>query len=115
MEVAWPSKRYKMKKTNSAVVKTKVLRCTLGAKANRRADLVAREEPLEIRIRGRSIAVTMRTPGQDEELAAGFLVTEGIIRRREDIVEIGACLKAADPENTLNVFLASKVHVDFER
>ena len=46
------------------------------------ADAVAMEEPLEIRVRGRGIAVTMRTPGHDKELVAGFLRTEGLIERR---------------------------------
>ena len=44
-----------------------------------RPDVLAREEPLEIRVNGQSIAVTMRTPGNDEELAAGFLWTERLI------------------------------------
>lgn len=78
-------------------------------------DALAREEPLEIRVRGRSIAVTMRTPGNDRELAAGFLFTEGIIRGRGDVIEIAPCLQSDCPENVLNVFLASGVAVDFER
>ena len=57
----------------------------------------------------------MRTPGEDHELAAGFLFTEGIIHRRGDVVEIGSCLTADEPENTLNVFLAPGVKLDFKR
>ena len=49
-------------------------------------DLLAVEEPLEIRVAGRSVAVVMRTPGHDRELAAGFLVTEGLIQQREAVV-----------------------------
>jgi FdhD protein len=51
-------------------------------------DFVAAEEPLEIRVEGKSIAVVMRTPGDDRELAAGFLVTEGLVRNADDLAEI---------------------------
>ncbi len=51
-------------------------------------DYLAAEEPLEIRVGERALAVTMRTPGHDEELAAGFLVTEGVIAMREQIAAI---------------------------
>lgn len=80
-----------------------------------RPDWVAREEPLEIRVRGRSVVVTMRTPGHDAELAAGFLLSEGLIRRRSDVTGIAPCAQApADPggENIWNVFLAPGVEVD---
>jgi FdhD protein len=81
------------------------------------SDWLAREEPLEIRVRGRSIAITMRTPGHDDELAAGFLLTEGLIRRTEDIVQIAACTtgEAALHGNVLNVFLAPRVRVNFKQ
>lgn len=92
---------------------TKVLRRMGNKSAKSRNDTVAVEEPLEIRVHGRSVAVTMRTPGHDRELAAGFLLTEGIIRERKDMIEILHCRAAAAPDNTLNVFLASSVKVDF--
>jgi FdhD protein len=89
---------------------------------NGRADQVvenlAAEEPLEIRVRGRAVAVTMRTPGDDEDLAAGFLFTEGIVRSRTDILEMQPCNKInADgtENNVLNVLLAPEVPVDFAR
>jgi FdhD protein len=79
-------------------------------------DALACEEPLEIRVRGRAVSVTMRTPGQDEELAAGFLLSEGIVRGREDILKIIPCeLDRPEAENRIDVLLGPLVHVDFER
>src|SRR2546423_4277635 len=63
-------------------------------------DEVAIEEPLEIRIGNRAIATTMRTPGHDDELAAGFLLSEAIVRGREDIQAI-----AGAGENVINIRL----------
>ena len=74
-------------------------------KAHRDADWVAREEPLEIRVEGRSIAITMRTPGHDEDLAAGFLLSEGVIKKPEDIFEISVCPSRSDGGNTVDVLL----------
>ncbi len=53
-------------------------------------DLLAVEEPLEIRVNGRNVAITMRTPGNDEELAAGFLFTEGVLSGASQIRSITA-------------------------
>ena len=68
-------------------------------------------------MRGRSVAVTMRSPGHDEELAAGFLLTEGLLRRPGDVVEIAHCRQgeAANYQNLLNVFLSPSVEVNLER
>ena len=60
-------------------VRRPVVRLTLGAESTRRADTLAVAEPLEMRVGGTPLAVTMRTPGNDVELAAGFLVSEGVI------------------------------------
>ncbi|MCP2245517.1 formate dehydrogenase accessory sulfurtransferase FdhD [Lentzea aerocolonigenes] len=69
-----------------------------------RPDTLAVEEPLEIRVRGKSLAVTMRTPGDDFDLAAGFLVSEGVVRSPSDITSIRYCAGAtADGGNTYNV------------
>jgi len=92
-----------------------VLRCAIGTPPLREQDALAREEPLEIRVRGRSVAVTMRTPGNDKELAAGFLLSEGLIRNRSDIIEIAPCLESDAPDNTINVFLSPAVEINFER
>src|SRR5918993_3537191 len=62
-------------------VRRPVTKLTVGAEGARRSDTLAVEEPLEIRVGGLSLAVTMRTPGNDVELAAGFLVSEGVISR----------------------------------
>lgn len=70
-------------------------------------DEVAIEEPLEIRIGQDPLAVTMRTPGNDEELAAGFLFSEGILRTRNDLREITRCTLPASLGNVLNVTLAA--------
>ena len=56
-----------------------------------RADLLAAEEPLGIRVGGTALTMTMRTPGDDVELAAGFLVGEAIVRARDDIAAMKVC------------------------
>ncbi|WP_084513456.1 formate dehydrogenase accessory sulfurtransferase FdhD [Nocardia mikamii] len=69
-----------------------------------RPDTVVVEEPLEIRVDSVPLAVTMRTPGSDVELAHGFLLTEGIVSGREDIVSIRYCNSVGeDGRNTYNV------------
>lgn len=69
-----------------------------------RPDALAAEEPLELRIDGKALAVTMRTPGSDVELAHGFLLTEGVIGAREDISAARYCAGTGpDGRNTYNV------------
>lgn len=69
-----------------------------------RPETLAVEEPLEIRVNGAPLTVTMRTPGSDVELAQGFLLTEGIIKRRDDIARVAYCRGATeDGANTYNV------------
>src|SRR5262245_33128617 len=70
-------------------------------------DDVVIEEPLEIRVNGESLTVTMRTPGDDFDLAVGLLRTEGIIRTRDEIGTIAYCPDEEQPElkNIVNVLL----------
>jgi FdhD protein len=68
-----------------------VLRVTVSGAAEHRADLLAAEEPLEIRVDGEPLTVTMRTPGDDIDLAAGFLFTEGLLSGLDDVDEIRMC------------------------
>jgi FdhD protein len=73
-----------------------------SAEPRRRPDDLAAEEPLEIRLRKEALAVTMRTPGQDIDLAMGFLLTEGIIRSQQDVLTAQLCA-GTDTPNTYNV------------
>jgi FdhD protein len=69
-----------------------------------RPETLVVEEPLEIRVNGTPLAVTMRTPGSDVELAQGFLLTEGIIADRDDVVSARYCRgDGPDGTNTYNV------------
>jgi len=88
--------------------------------ALRTLDTLSMEEPLEIKlIHGKeghrnlkSISITMRTPGNDAELATGFLFTEGIIKRLEDIIEINRGNAFINPENNIVVNLGEQVQTD---
>src|SRR5947208_16643171 len=90
-----------------------MIRWDAGA-TQRISDELSVEEPLEIRVRGRAISVTMRTPGHDEELAAGFLLSEGIVRNATDVLKVEPCGRN-EFGNVVNVLLAPEVPVDFER
>jgi FdhD protein len=75
----------------------------LGDSISSTQDLLAVEEPLQIRVNGRDLSITMRTPGHDRELAAGFLFTEGILKTREDVLSIDS------GENSVMLTLAEGV------
>ncbi len=89
-------------------------------------DLLAVEEPLEIRLGvfengkavHKSVSITMRTPGNDEELAVGFLFTEGILKSRETVASVINCgtnRKTDLPSNTIRVNLKKDAPVDFAK
>jgi FdhD protein len=79
-----------------------------GSEIGPAQDLVAVEEPLEIRIGGKPVSITMRTPGNDTELAAGFLFGEGILKSKAEVERIDAI-----GPNAINI--AVSVDVDTER
>jgi FdhD protein len=98
-------------------VRARVVQVT-GDATTTRDDSLATEEPLEIRVHHHDaehpIAVTMRTPGNDFELAAGFLFGEGIIRDRDDVTTVSYC-KSGPPEQLYNIVTVElRDHVDFE-
>lgn len=76
-----------------------------GARGPLQPDWVAREQPLEIRIKQTPIAVVMRTPGHDEELVRGFLLSERIVGSPEQIVTLRHCTNVDRPEAEDNVML----------
>ena len=82
----------------------RVVRMTVGSTPLRESDTLAGEEPLELRVSGRSMAVTMRTPGADFDLAAGFLVSEGVITRTDELVSMRYCAgKTVSDANRFNI------------
>src|SRR3954465_871136 len=101
-------------------VRRQVLRVSLeeGGSTRQRADLLAAEEPLEIRIAtgpastGDPLSVTMRTPGADFELAAGFLVGEGLVGDGDAIHSIRYCSEGEQQYNVVTVRLAEGVTLD---
>ena len=89
--------------TGRLISRRPVLRITATTRESG-PDALAVEEPLELRVAGRAIAVTMRTPGHDVELAHGFLLTEGVVGAREDIRTARYCgSRDADGMHTHNV------------
>lgn len=84
-----------------------------GGEFQTETDVLVAEEPLEIRVAGRPISVTMRTPEHDIELAAGFLLSEGVVRQREDILRIRSCPRT-NSGNSVDAVLSPEVRFDFE-
>jgi FdhD protein len=98
----------------SATTPSRVWRSAGGRPPEADDDHLATEAPLEIRVAGRRLGVTMRTPGHDEELALGLLVAEGVLARREDVATF-AQTPAGTMRNVIDVTPAPGVAVDFDR
>jgi FdhD protein len=104
--------------SDSSLVRRFDVKRISGGSAERIIDTVAAEEPLSIRIsywlknaqKTENLALTMRTPGHDHELAAGVLLSEGIVRKRDDIVEIRSI--GTQPSNEIVISLAPSVDVE---
>src|SRR5438874_1087956 len=90
----------------SGVDSQKIIRRKQDGELEYLPDDLTVEEPLEIRIGRKTLATTMRTPGRDEELAAGFLVSEGIVRKAEQIAKISRPADSANRENIIVVEIA---------
>lgn len=102
----------------STLVRRYGIRRVGNAQAERIVDTIAAEEPLEIRVAYwfkdvqayDSLALTMRTPGHDRELAAGFLLSEGIVSRREDLLDV----RALGGESTNEIVVELAKDLDFD-
>ncbi|PPI35215.1 MULTISPECIES: formate dehydrogenase accessory sulfurtransferase FdhD [unclassified Rathayibacter] len=91
-----------------SVARTRLTAVRAGDPPRRREDVLAVEEPLEIRVGGQRFSVTMRTPGDDFDLVAGFLVSEGVLTESEQLAAMRYCASGSGPgENTYNVVDAS--------
>ena len=99
-----------MSKKNRNIELTQVTQWEDG-NATRVEDYLAAEEPLEMRAGQYSLGVTLRTPGDDEDLVAGFLFTEGIISRREDLVALRMLGDTATERNLVRVTLDPSVRL----
>lgn len=108
-----PSKNQTM--SDDTTFRVTVRRITLPGTFVVTDDVTAREDPLEIRVEGRSVAVVMRTPGHDEELVAGFLISEGVVTSPRDILEISQCPSTNNEHgNVVDVLLAGTAVVNWD-
>ncbi len=102
--------------TDRSIARRDVVRVTLNA-TERVEDAIAVEEPLEIRVGGEPVAVTMRTPGDDHRLAIGFLFAEGIIRGQDDLGTVTHCGRPGEEGygNVIDCLPAPGVQLELER
>src|SRR2546427_9603174 len=99
------------------VARREVRRVASGVLQGATDDDVVAEEPLEVRAQGETLAITMRTPGADRELAVGFLFAEGVIASRDDVGRVSHCGRP-DQEgygNTIDVVPGPGISLDIER
>ena len=102
-----------MKQNRETARPASIVRYRDGESLPDQPDEVAVEEPLEIRVEGQSIAVVMRTPGHDRELAGGFALTEGIVRDGSEIFEITFCLTIKEQTgNVVDIMLTDPAGFD---
>ena len=112
-----------MTKTKREKSTVSIQRIVENALTKADADTLAVEEPLEIRLgltedgklRHQAISITMRTPNDDFELAAGFLFTEGILQSKNQIAAIKHCGRFPAPENTVRVDLSAETKVNLKK
>jgi FdhD protein len=107
-----------MQDDNSLLIRRFDVKRIRDGRPERILDTVAREEPLDIRVsywfkdaaRTQSLALTMRTPGSDRELAAGLLLSEGVIRSRDDLIDLHVL--GTGPSNEIVAELARSIDLD---
>ncbi|MBI5710373.1 MAG: formate dehydrogenase accessory sulfurtransferase FdhD [Candidatus Eisenbacteria bacterium] len=98
------------------LVTTRPVTRVAGRSSTRAEDAVAIERPLEIRVGGRTLSVTLRTPGHDGELAAGFLAGEGLIERGEDVLAARVtAAECSDQPDVVDLELAPRVRLDWSK
>src|SRR3954465_647584 len=93
-----PGPESAMAEARKPIAERPVLRVSAGMADLAGNDDIAVEEPLEIRVAGDTLAITMRTPGADRELALVFLLSEGVIASRDDVGRVVHCGRLGDPE-----------------
>jgi FdhD protein len=92
-----------MDRMGRITARRRVTRYAFGERVSRREDELTVEEPLEIRVGGRALTVTMRTPGHDVELALGLLVSEGVVHARDDVIAARHCAGEPGTDGEFNV------------
>jgi FdhD protein len=99
---------------SAGIESEKVIRRRGDGELEYQPDELTVEEPLEIRIGRKTLAITMRTPGHDEELAAGFLLSEAIVRSADEITKISRPRSARNKDNIVRVELRAGINVPSE-